>query len=136
MFLDLFMPTLSCLEAIANSRPQDWNRETPSDAHSLFLAMYQFSFSVVLILTQKVLSYTKGLSLKLQGRYVDTVCAYRDIEVVKSSLIRNCSRIDAFHDQVYEYILVSSQSIGIEESCLRISSRQQHRQSVPAENTN
>ena len=117
VFLDLFMPTLSCLEAIANGRPQDWNRETCSDAHSLFIAMYQFSFIVALILTQKVLSYTKGLSVKLQGRYMDTVCAYTDIEVVRSSLIINCSRIDAFHDQVYEYILVISQSVGIEESC-------------------
>ena len=135
VFLDLFMPTITCLEAIARSRPAEWNRDTRSDAHSLFLALSQFSFVVALVLTQKVLAYTKGLSVKLQGRYVDVVCAHRDIESVKSSLERNRSEIDVFHDRVYDAVLVLAQSVGIDESSPRISSRQQHRQNVPAENT-
>ena len=28
VFLDLFMPTITCLEAIARSRPAEWNRDT------------------------------------------------------------------------------------------------------------
>lgn len=135
VFLDLFMPTITCLEAIARSRPAEWNRDTRSDAHSLFLALSQFSFVVALVLTQKVLAYTKGLSIKLQGRYVDVVHAHRDIESVKSSLERNRSEIDVFHDRVYDAVLVLAQSVGIDESSPRISSRQQHRQNVPADNT-
>ena len=38
---------------------------------SLLLAMSQFLFIVVFVLTQKILAYTKGLSVKLQGRYTD-----------------------------------------------------------------
>ena len=76
VFSDLFLPTLCCLEAITYSPPSDWNRETRSDAQSLLLVMSQFSFIVALVLTQKVLAYTKGLSVKLQGRYVDVVRAH------------------------------------------------------------
>ncbi len=57
-------PIFCCFEAIP---PTAWNRETRSDAHSFLLAMSQFSFIVALIYSQKVLGYTKGLSVKLQG---------------------------------------------------------------------
>lgn len=73
------------MEELAHSKPADWNRETRSDAQSLLLSMSQFSFIVALVLTQKVLSYTKGLSIKLQGRYVDVVRAHREIETVRST---------------------------------------------------
>ena len=63
VFSDLFLPTLCCLEAITYSAPSDWNRETRSDAQSFLLAMSQFSLIVALVLTQKVLAYTKGISV-------------------------------------------------------------------------
>ena len=59
IFSDLFLPTFCCLEAIVYSAPSDWNRETRSDAQSLLLAMSQFPFMVALVLSQKVLAYTK-----------------------------------------------------------------------------
>ena len=64
----------------------EWNRETRSHAQSLLLALSQFSFVVTLVATQSVLAYTKGLSVKLQGAYVDVACAHREIETVKSTL--------------------------------------------------
>ena len=67
VFFDLFLPTFCCLEAIVYSPPSDWNRETRSDAQSLLLAMSQFPFMVALAVSQEVLAYTKGLSVKLQG---------------------------------------------------------------------
>ena len=42
-----------------------------TDTQSLLLALSQFSFVVTLVATQSVLAYTKGLSVKLQGAYVD-----------------------------------------------------------------
>ena len=72
VMIELFLHVLSCLEAIANSHHHDkWNRESHTAAHSLFLGMYQFSFIVALVLTQKIRAYTKALSIKLQGHCVD-----------------------------------------------------------------
>ena len=68
IFIDLYMPHTTCLDRIASGRPDEWNRETSTDAHSFLLSISQFSFIVALVLTQKILSYTKGLSTKLQGR--------------------------------------------------------------------
>jgi len=42
VMVELFLPVLSCLEAIANSHHDEWNRESCTNAHSLFLGIYQF----------------------------------------------------------------------------------------------
>ena len=80
VFSDLFSSIFACLEAIAHSPPANWNRETRSDAQSFLLAMSQFPFIVSLVFSRKILGYTRGLSVKLQGRFVDIVCAHQDIE--------------------------------------------------------
>ena len=134
VFSDLFLPTFCCLEAIVYSAPSSWNRETRSDAQSLLLAISQFPFLVALLITQKVLGYTKGLSKKLQGHYVDIVRAHKDTESVKTVIRGVRSRVDHFHSQVYKDVLMLSQSIDVVEMAPRQANRQQHRQNIPAEN--
>ena len=58
--------------------------DTRSGAHSFLLGLSQFSFIFTLVVTQAMLAYTKGLSVKLQGRYNDVVRGHKDIEAVKS----------------------------------------------------
>ena len=99
---------------------------------SFLLAISQFTFIVALVLTQKVLAYTKGLSVKLQGRYVDVVYAHRQVKGVKDTLKRALSRVDNFHDLVYKKALALSLSVSVDESVPRFASRQQHRQNIPS----
>ena len=79
VFIDLYKPTFRCLEIAI---PQ--MHGTVTLLHSLLLSISQFLL-LSTCTSQKVLSYTKGLSIKLQGRYVDVVRAYRDIELVKKT---------------------------------------------------
>ncbi len=132
VFSDLFSPIFCCFEAIVQSPPTAWNRETRSDAHSFLLAMSQFSFIVALIYSQKVLGYTKGLSVKLQGRYVDVVRAYRDIESIKTTVKGARSRVD--HSVTYQQVLMICQSVDVVETAPRQAIRQQHRQNIAASN--
>ena len=134
VFADLFLPTVSCLEAIANSTNEEWNRDTRSDAMSLLLAMSQFSFTVALVATQNVLAYTKGLSVKLQGHYVDVARAHRDVDTVKATLQGVRSNVSTFHSRVYRQATQMAQCVGIEESSPRLAGRQQHRSNIQAEN--
>ena len=101
VFIDLLVPISKCLKTIARSSPAEWNCETRSDSHSLLLGISQFSFIFALVLAQKVLSYTKGLSVKLQGRYVDAVRAYCDIELIKTTLKACRSGVDDFHEKIW-----------------------------------
>ena len=135
VFCDLFTPTFCCFESIVHSAASDWNRETHSDAQSFLLAMSQFPFIVALVLTHRVLAYTKGLSVQLQGRYCDVVRAHQEIETVKTAVSKARSEIDTFHSRVYEQALAISQSIDVDESAPRVARRQLHRSHVPASNT-
>jgi len=63
--IELFLLVVSCLEAIANGHYDQWNRESRTHAHSLFLGMYQFTFLVALVLTQKILAYTKAFEYEV-----------------------------------------------------------------------
>ena len=87
-----------------------------------------------LVLTRKVLAYTKGLSIKLQGRYVDIVRAYRDINSVKDCLKKARISVDTFHESMYVEVKHLGDCVGIEESRPRFASRQQHRSNVSSNN--
>ncbi|XP_065920295.1 52 kDa repressor of the inhibitor of the protein kinase-like [Dysidea avara] len=132
-FMDLFMPIVCCLEEIANSSPVEWNAETRSDAQSLFFTVFRFLFVIALVATQNVLSYIKGLSLKLQGCYVNAIWAHRDIQNVKSTLVKQRCDVERFHLQIYNEVTVLCQSVGIEESVPRVTNRQQNRQNLPSD---
>ncbi len=132
VFIDLYVPIVSCLEDLANSSPAEWNRETRSEAQSFLLALSQFLFIVTLIITKTILGYTRGLAVKLQGRYMDAVCAHRDIESVKR-LLKGCrSNINDFHKRVYQQATRLGELVDVTESSPRLAGRQQHRQNIPA----
>ena len=87
---------------------------------------------MTLVITKKILAYTKGLSIKLQGRYIDAVRAHSDIESVKSTLSRCRSQVDDFHKRLYEEAVQLGTTVGVEQSAPRLAGRQQHRQNTPA----
>jgi len=82
------MVVVSCLEEIANAPSTDWNRETRADAQSFLLAVSQFSFVATLVVTQTILALTRGLSVKLQGRYVDVSMFLVPIAILNWSRLR------------------------------------------------
>ena len=130
--IDLLIPITCCLEEIENSSPTDWNCKTRSDAQSIFLTIFRFLFVVALVLTEKVLSHVIGLSVKLQGCYVDGVRAHKNIETVKSTLAKLKADIENFHRKAYGQALLVCQSVGIEEATPRVTSTQRHCQNIPA----
>ena len=134
LFSDLFMPIISCLEAISQSTSLEWNRDSRSDAESFLLALSQFPFIVGLHIKQAVLGYTKGLSIKLQGKYVDVARAHRDIEHVKSTLQNARRNVESFHKSIYGDAKRVAATVGIEESAPCLASRQQHRTNIHADN--
>ena len=58
---------------------------------------------VALVLTEKALSYAKQLSVKLQGHYVDVVCAHNNI---KTTLAKLRSDVESLHRVAYEALLL------------------------------
>ena len=95
--------------------------------HTLFIALTRFSFIVSLVITKDVLAYTKALSIKLQGRYVDVVNAYQQINFVLTTLRDAREDVDSVHARMYERALRTASAVNVEESLPRTTIRQQHR---------
>lgn len=132
VFVDLFVPLVCCFEDIKNSTLADWNRETRSDAQSLFLALTRFPFIISLVITKDVLAYSKALSVKLQGRYVDIVSAYNHISYVLTTLKQAREDVEAVHSRIYDRAVHLASSVNVVESLPRTTNRQQHRSNAPA----
>ena len=89
---------------------------------------------VALVVTQKLLGYTRGLSVKLQGRYCDIAFAHSEIELVKPTLNGARFEIDSFHDHVYEETLQIYSAVDVEELAPHLAGTQHHHPNTPAEN--
>ena len=127
VFVHLFKPLITCLETIALSPAGDWNRQTRQDANSLLHSLSRFPMLVALMLTREVLLLTKGLSIKLQGTYVDIVRAHNEVNLVKKHVEENRKKVVEFH-QRSTAALTGGATVGISEDMPRIlQGRQQHR---------
>jgi len=80
------------------------------------------------------LSYTKGLSVKLQGPYVDIARAHHEVCTLKSSLKRLRQDVNNFHSRIHKQTMTIARSVGVEECTPRLASRQQHRENIPSQN--
>ena len=134
VFSDLFLPIVCCLEKISLSSISDWNSDTQSDSHSFLLALSQFPFIMTLTTTQNVLAYTKGLSVKLQGQYVNVTRAHHEINNLKAALQNIRSSMDNFHARIYSEAMANACSVGVEESMPHLAGRQQHHHNIQAQN--
>ena len=101
---------------------------------SLFLSLSRFPFICAIVVTKEVLGY-KALSVKLQGRYVDVVRAFKDIDFVLKVLTSARQDIDSFHQRMYESALSIARKVNVDESMPRTTGRQQHRGNVPSSST-
>lgn len=86
-------------------------------------------------MTKEVLGYTKALSIKLQGRYVDVVRAFKDVGLVLEVLRSVREDVDTFHNRIYTTALSIARKLNIEESRPRTTGRQQHRGNAPSSST-
>ena len=79
-----------------------------------------------------MLAYTKALSIKLQGRYVDVVSTYNHVSLVLTSLKSARESIDSVHTRLYSRALQIASTVNVQESLPRTTYRQQHRSNTPA----
>jgi len=82
---------------------------------------------ISLAVTKNVLSYIKGLTIKLQGKWQDIARVFKDIKLVKESLSRVRGSIDTFHCR-WSLAL----KVNIQLSIPRTTIRQTQRTNTPA----
>ena len=120
------------MEEIAISSTSLWNRDTLADANSYLRALTEFRFIIALVITKNVLAHTKGLSVKLQGKWQDIARAYKDFKLVKESLSKARGSMDSFHRNWYEESCLLGSKVNVQPSVPRTNNRQTQRTNTPA----
>ena len=106
--------------------------ESRVDAQSFFHSFCHFPFIVTLTVATEILAYTKALSVKLQGWYLDIVWAYREVRFVKSALKSAREGFFTFHSWIYCKAMQIASEVNVQEKVPWTTGRQHHQNNVPA----
>ena len=105
---------------------------TLADVNLCLGTLTDFRFTITLIITKNVLAYTKGLSVKLQGKWQDIAREYKDVKLVKESISKARGSIDPFHCNWYEESCLLGLKVNVQPSVSRTNNRQTQRTNTPA----
>lgn len=92
---------------------KEWNRETTTQTSAL-LKRLNFEFLVNLIITQKVLSFTSGITTRLQKRGIDMAEAYEDVHRVIHSLQHVRLNVGTYYHEWFEQAVEMARRLDIE----------------------
>ena len=88
--------------------------------------MTRFPFIVARVVTKDILAYTKPLSVKLQGHYVDIVRAYGKIKIIETALKDAWREIENCHSLIYANAVQVATKVHVSESLPRTAGQQLH----------
>ena len=83
--LDLIEAVIDALSEMSQNLDRQWNRDTVAQASSLLKSL-DFEFIINLVITQKVLVYTSGITTGLQTRGIDLANASDQVKLVICTL--------------------------------------------------
>jgi hypothetical protein len=108
---------------------KQWNRDTVGQASSLLKSL-DFEFIINLVITQKILAYTSGITIGLQKRGIDLANASEQIKLVIRTLLCIRQDVETFHHTCYDEACSIARKINVDIRRPRICGRQVHRQNA------
>ena len=91
----LLEPVVATLEQIKGDR--NFNSESITKANGLYHFHCQSNFIVAVIVCKETLAYTKALTIKLQGKQIELMEAYKSVQLVKDTIAIVRNEVDEYH---------------------------------------
>ena len=100
--LDLLIVVVQSFCDMIENHDKDWNRDTMNQASSLIKSI-DFEFIINLLIVQRILAYTNGVTTASQKQGIDCVNVFNQIQVLIRSLHCQATRqqVDQFHKECY-----------------------------------
>ena len=118
------------LQSIRDDVDGPWNDDSRKLAGSLFNACSEFSFIICLVVTNFLLGLLQPLTSKLQGREVDIMAAYGEVDLVKNGLQRTRNEVEKIHTELYDRAQKVADYVGVQpnkpRTCARMANRENH----------
>ena len=113
-----------------------WSTKDKEEASSYLHALSNFNFIIGLISLYRLMHPFTGITKKLQGRSIDVVKAFNEVESVENDLGAVRSNIDSELDTIYNQAMRMAEKMNVTLSTPRMAERQMHRNNVEASNPN
>ena len=120
---------IDTLSEMSQNLDKQWNRDTVGQASSLLKSL-DFEFVINLVITQKILAYTSGITTGLQKRGIDLANASEQVKLVIRTLSRVRQDVETFHHSCYDEACIIASKIDVDIRRPRICGRQVYRQNA------
>ena len=117
--LDLIKGIMDTLADMVQHTHRQWNKETITQAFAL-LTRLDFEFLVNLIITQKALAFTSGVTSRLQQRGIDVVEPYQHVQHVIRTLQNVRGQIDSYFHDWFEEATDLARKLNIEVTAMKL----------------
>ena len=113
LFIELFEPLWSTLNAMKTNESGEFNRHTQTDAFSFFKAIDNFDFIANLLITYQVIELSLLVTQLLQSKKNDIADGIQIITSLINRVRFLRQNVDSFHYQIFEKILVITKRLNI-----------------------
>lgn len=127
----LFEPVVVSLQIISTNEDKSWNADSTRTANTLFHAITTFAFIITFTVCRESLSFTKGLTVKLQSSSQDVMSAYEDINVVVECLKNVRQEVDTHHKKWHETAKALAVKLDVDITKPRTCGHQRNRANIP-----
>jgi len=124
--LDLLEAIVDTFSCISDNADRSWNRDSVIQAFSL-LKRIDFEFIINLVITQKAIVFTAGITTSLQKRGIDLVNVNEQIQLVIRTIQDIRKNVSSFHYDCHKQAARLAQKINVEVKSPRICKRQTQR---------
>ena len=126
--------TYAVINQLDETYSKGWSAKDKREASSYLHALSNFNFIIGLILLYYSMHPYTGITKKLQGRSIDVVKAFNEVESVVNDLGAVRSNIDSEFDTIYNQPMTMAERISVTPSDPRMAQRQMHRDNTEEAN--
>ena len=132
--LEVVNGTHADINQLDETYSKGWGAKDKQEASSYLHALSNFNFIIGLISLYRLMHPFTGITKKLQGRSIDVVKAFNEVESVVNDLGAVRSNIDSEFDTIYNQAMRTAQRTNVTRSTPRMAQRQMHQDNIEAAN--
>ena len=119
---DLLEAVVETLNGIRNDNT--FNSDSVTKANGLFHSVTQCEFVIALVVCKEILAYTRGITIKLQGKSVELMEAYHSVELVIENIKKVRLKIEEYNKSWFTNMREIADKLSIEIKKPRCCGRQ------------
>ena len=132
--LEVMNGTHAVINQLDETYLKGWSAKDKQEASSYLHALTNFNFIIGLISLYYAMHAFTEITKKLQGRSIDVVKAFNEVESVVNDLGAVRSNIDSEFDTTYNQAMRMAERMNVTSSTPRMAQRQMHQDNIEAAN--